>query len=91
MFAALHMSVITMAMSLHICFLFLCVCEQMVEPLSRWTSVASLFIKQANATDSVTVALSKVLNLRLSAVRELFKTLVTIHVNINNSRSGSEY
>lgn len=43
------------------------------------------------ATDSVTVALSKVMNLRLSAVRELFKTLVTIHVNINNSRSGSEY
>lgn len=43
------------------------------------------------ASDSATVALSKVLNLRLSTVRELFKTLVTIHVNINNSRSGSEY
>lgn len=41
--------------------------------------------------DSVAVALSKVLNLRLSAVRELLQTLVTIHVNVTNSRNGSEY
>lgn len=71
---------------------FECACEQMgAGPLSRWTSVASLFIKQASATDSVTAAQSKVLNLRQSTVRELLKTLVTIHVNINKSRRGSEY
>lgn len=40
--------------------------------------------------DSVTVALSRVLNLRLSAVRELLETHVTIHVKIANSRNGSE-
>lgn len=42
-------------------------------------------------TDSVTVTLSKVLNLRLSAARELFEMLVTICVSITNSRDGSEY
>lgn len=86
-------------MSLHVCFLrvcvcvcvFECACEQMAGPLSRWTSVASLFIKRVNAADSVTAAQSKVLNPRQSTVRELLKTLVTIHVDINNSRRGSEY
>ncbi|TNN59763.1 Levansucrase [Liparis tanakae] len=40
-------------------------------------------------TDSVTVALSRVLNPG-SPVRELLETLVTIHVNITNSRNGHD-
>lgn len=64
----------------------------MAESLSRWTSVPSLFIDLGNRTDSVTVTLSEVLNLRKqSAARKLLKTLVTIHVNINNGGNDSAF
>lgn len=77
------------------CHFILCfcvyVCEQMVEPLSRWTNIASVFFMWLKVTDSVAVALSELLNPELSALRVLFRTLATIHVNINNSRNGGEY
>lgn len=43
----------------------------MVESLSRWTSGPSLFIDLGNRSDS-------------RCARKLFKTLITIHVSINN-------
>lgn len=67
--------------------LCMCASERMVESLSRRTGVVCLFIDLRNRTDSVTVTLSEVLNLRQqSAVRKLFKTLVKIHVNISKGK-----
>lgn len=63
-----------------------------MESLSRRTNVVSLFMELRKRTDSVTVTLSQVLNLRQqSEARKLFKTLVTIHVNINNRRNDTAF
>lgn len=70
----------------------MCASERMVESLSRRTSVVSSFIELRTRTDSVTVALSEVLNLRQqSAARKLFRTLVTIHVNINKGGKDTAF
>lgn len=72
----------------------LCMCarEGMVESLSRRTSVVSLFMELRSRTDSVTATLPEVVNLRQqAAARKLFKTLVTIHVNINKGGSDTAF
>lgn len=72
----------------------LCMCARKgtVESLSRRTSVVSLFMEPRSQTDSVTATLSEVVNLRQqSAARKLFKTLVTIHVNINKGGNDTAF
>lgn len=81
-------------MQRHFIFVSVCVCMCVWtngEAVEQMDKCCPVIYQASELTDSVTVALSKVLNLSLSAVRELFETLITIHVNIPNSGNGKEY
>lgn len=66
-------------------YLFLCACVTEWWSHSADGQVSLPYLSTSGTGVTVAVTLSEVLNLRQqSAARKLFKTLVTIHVSINN-------